>query len=154
MKIKTLQLSGFIGVYANDVFLEKELPDDYEKYYYTRGESIGAIVTDHFAKIVKPFKVSLEDWRRGELVHYKDVFVQYYVSNKKITWEEANESHIKKLAGDMNVEEKLDGYSEYTITNNWVDMFIGGHNLREELKRYEKQYVIIKINYKINKETK
>ena len=147
MEIKTLNLEGYVIFYDSDVFLEVKPKD--EGYYYPNVKSVGEIIADHFMEISKPVTVSYENWLRGDYVGYKDVFCRYYVSNKKITWDKAVETQIKKLAGVLDTEKRFDGYSEYTITDSWTELFVGGHDLRKELKSYKGKYVLIRIDYKL-----
>lgn len=150
MEIKTLELSGYIYLHGDekDAYLIPEKPND--EYYYPEVGSIGDIVAEHFSKVSKQFDVSLADWTKGVLVHYKDVFVQYYLSKEKIGWNEVVEEHIRRTAGDLTTQQMYSGYSEYTVTDSWVEMFVGGHDLRKELMGHEGEYVNVRISYKVN----
>ena len=75
--------------------------------------------------------------------------MRYFVSDEEITWDEANASHIKNLCGDLATEKRCDGYSEWTITESWTDLFVGGHDLRNELKSRDGKYLLLKIDYKV-----
>lgn len=148
MKIETLELKGYVCVHDDDVYLEKERKDE-EDYYYPDIDSIGEIIADTFIKLSKPVDVSYADWTRGSYVGYKDVFCRYYISDKEITWDEINEEHIKHIVGGLDTEKRYAGYSEYTVTESWTELLVGGHDLRKELKSYKDKYVLIKIDYKI-----
>jgi len=146
MKIETLEIKGFVCLHNEDVFLEeKKIDED----YYPKVESIGEIVAEHFSKLSKPVTVSFSDWTRGRFVAYQDVFCRYFVSEDKTTWNESQEEQIKSLAGAVDTEHRQGGYNEYTITESWTELFVGGHDLRNELKSFEGKYVIIRIDYKI-----
>jgi hypothetical protein len=156
MQIESLSLSGFIYEDSDgDVFLlnkEKMKEAEEADYFSTYNlESIGVTVSNHFRKKVqvKPLQVEYCDWTTGSYVSYKDVFVRYYISESLVTLDEAEEAHIKKMAGCLEAEDRCDGYSEYTITESWTDIFVGGHDLREELKTHKGKYVVIQIDYKV-----
>ena len=153
--IKTFELSGWVCLKGGDhhgepkdVFLEKKLPED-KSWYYPDVDSVGEEIQEHFSKIVKPIHLSYEDWTRGSFVAYKDVFLRYYVSPVEITWDEAVEGQIRSMSGEMQTESRATGYSEYTVTDKWYDLFVGGHDLRRELSGHEGKYVLIKIDYKV-----
>ncbi len=144
---KILEIKGYVCKHADDVYLEDEPKD--EDYYYPKNDSVGSIVADHFSKLVKGFQVSPDDWTRGTIQMVGEVFCQYYVTDKPKEWEEATEDDLKKMAGALQTENRYGGYSEYTITDSWTEIFVGGHDLREELKSHDGKYAIIRINYKI-----
>jgi len=62
---------------------------------------------------------------------------------------EANEAHVKKMAGAVVTQEELTGYSEWTVTASWTELFVGGHDLRAELMEHEGKFVRIKVDYKV-----
>ncbi len=142
---ETLELKGYVCLSDDDVFLE-EKPKD-EDYYYPDVESIGSIIADHFSDIVKGFEVSPSDWTRGTMQVVNNVFCRYFIAEKEQSWDEANEQNLSKMAGALQTENKRTGYSEYTITESWTEIFVGGHDLRQELRSYEGKYVIIRIDY-------
>lgn len=141
-----LELKGFVGVHGDDVFLEEKSPD--VDYYYPNVESVGSLVAEHFSDIAKGFDVSPDDWTRGTMHMINGVFLQYFVTDKPSTWDEANEKNLKEMAGALQTEDRYSGYSEYTITDSWTEIFVGGHDLRNELQSHKGKYVIIRINYR------
>lgn len=147
MKIEKIELKGYVCEDDNNIKLVKELAED--RYHWYVEDSIAEIISEHFRKLVKPLDIEFEDWTRGNYVTYKDVFVQYYISDSEITWEQADERMIRKMAGDIELEDKADGYSEYTVTDSWTDMFVGGRDIRDELKNYEGKYCLLRVNYKL-----
>lgn len=151
-ELKTFEIAGYIRKYETDIFLEKNKKNESEEYYYYPSvESLGSCIADHFKIISKPFDISFSDWRRGNIVAYKDIFLQYYLTKSEMKWDEIEEKFIKKLAGELITEDMRGGYSEYTITDSWTEIFVGGHDLLKELIDHEDEYVIIRINYKILK---
>ncbi len=142
----TLELKGFVCVHDDDVFLEDAKPD--KEYYYPRNDSVGELVASHFSKIAKGFDVAPSDWTRGTMQMINGVFCQYYVLDEKKGWEEAKEAHVREMAGALQTENRYSGYSEYTITESWTEIFVGGHDLRSELRSHEGKYVIVRINYR------
>lgn len=149
-ELKTFEIAGYIRKSESDIFLEKNKKSE-DDDYYPEIESLGRQIADHFVTISKPINISFSDWTRGALVVYKDIFLQYYLSKEETKWDEIEEKFIRKLAGELITEDRCDGYSEYTITDTWTDIFVGGHNLLKELTDHEYEYVIIRINYKILK---
>lgn len=145
--METLEIRGYVWTNDEDVFLEDNLPDEYK--FYAENESIGTIVSNHFSTISKGFNVSPSDWTRGTMRVVDSVFCQYYVSDEKVDWETAKVNHLKEIAGVLQTEDRRTGYSEYTITDSWTDIFVGGHDLRNELKTFHGKYVIIRINYRV-----
>ncbi|MFH2032195.1 MAG: hypothetical protein ABIJ40_16495 [Bacteroidota bacterium] len=75
------------------------------------------------------------------------VFVRYYLADKEISEEQANEAQIMKTLGG-NVDELdfiLGAYSEYTICEYNEELKIGGHDLFRELVGEEGKYLILVI---------
>ncbi len=151
MEIKTLELKGFVHEYSEDVYLEekKDTTEDAEDYYYPEVQSVGSIISTHFRELSKPVTVSYRDWTHENYLAYKDVFARYFVSDKETTWDAANEESIRTMAGAIETEDRHDGYSEYTVTDSWTDLFVGGHDLREEIKTHKGKFVILRIDYKV-----
>lgn len=144
--METLELKGYIYTYDEDVFLEKEPKKD--EWYYPNVESVGSIVADHFSEVAKGFDVAPSDWRRGTVQMVNGVFCQYYVLEKEMDWEAAKEAHLREIAGALQTENRYAGYSEYTITESWTEIFVGGHDLRKELRSHKGKFAIIRINYR------
>lgn len=75
------------------------------------------------------------------------IFITYYLSDKKITEEEAKEYLILSNAGavitDLNFI--LDAYSEYTIVDYNETFIVDGHDLYSELYENQGKYLILNI---------
>jgi len=76
-----------------------------------------------------------------------NVFVRYYISDKPLTLENANEALIYKSLGLGNVEANyvLEAYSEYTIEAWEHTAVVGGHDLLKELDTHTGKYLILVI---------
>jgi hypothetical protein len=76
----------------------------------------------------------------------KQVTVKYYISNKKLSLEKANDCFIRQLCGLADADYCM-RYSEYT-GYLWTDeeIKIGGHDLLKELKCYENDYLILIVD--------
>jgi hypothetical protein len=71
-----------------------------------------------------------------------DANIYIYFTNEKSSFEEAQESLVCKLYGDVETDIRLCGYSEYTITGyNLEEFSIGGHDLENELNSHLGEYV-------------
>lgn len=71
-----------------------------------------------------------------------DANIYIYFTNEKSTFEEAQESLIVKMYGDVETDIRLCGYSEYTITGYELEDFsIGGHDLDAELRDHIGEYI-------------
>ena len=82
------------------------------------------------------------DFNKGD-----KVFVRYYLADKEISEEQANEAQIiKTLGGDVDeLDFILDAYSEYAICDYNEELKIGGHDLFNELVNEEGKYLILVI---------
>lgn len=74
------------------------------------------------------------------------VAVRIYVSNEKISYEEAVKNQILESIGEFIANETWNGYSEYTILGYDVNMFKlvgnnGEHDLTEILKSYIGKFI-------------
>lgn len=68
--------------------------------------------------------------------------LRMYVCDKKCSLDEAVESLLVKLYGDIETHIALVGYSEWTITGYDCEKFtIGGHDLDAELGTYMGKYI-------------
>lgn len=76
----------------------------------------------------------------------KNVTVRYYISNKKLSLEEANDYLIRQICGIADADYCM-RYSECT-GYLWTDeeINIGGHDLLKELKCYENYYLILIVD--------
>jgi len=152
MDIKTLELSGWVHTDSDDnIFLcdKQDKKHNEEYFYHSDDNSVASKISELFRSLSKPVTINYSDWTTGDYVSYKDVFVRYFSCDEETTWDKANEAHIKSLCGTMEMQDKCGGYSEYTITESWTEMFVGGHDLRSELLSNKGKYIILKIDYKV-----
>lgn len=152
-KINTIEIKGFINKqsWEDSVLLSNEKQEDDRCSGYEDGVfELGEKIKETFDKIKKPVNLTYSDWTKGEYTEYKDVFLRYYISKDKITWEEITEEHIKIMCGTLETQQNYDGYSEYTITDSWIDVFVGGHNINNVLKQNVGKYFLLKLDYKTN----
>lgn len=73
----------------------------------------------------------------------KNVTISYYVSEKEVTLEEAQEKFMNQLFGVVDAEYSV-VYSDitgYLWTNE--EIMVGGHDLLEELRLYIGKYIIL-----------
>lgn len=71
-----------------------------------------------------------------------DANLHIYFTEKESTLEEAQESLIFQMYGDVETDMRLTGYSEYTITGyDLEDFSIGGHDLEAELSSHMGEYI-------------
>lgn len=129
--------------------LEGTKGESVEKTYegFIEFDSYGCMTLD--TNKLQPF----EDSGANELVEEIEndfkpgtkVFVNYFIGNEKMTLDQAQESLIRKLSGDIDVKFNLDAYSEYTIVELDQDLRIGGHDLYKELEENQHKYAIISI---------
>jgi hypothetical protein len=93
----------------------------------------------------EPLAELLED------LHNEMVTIRYYISNEKVTHEEAEEKFLQVLFGKLDAVYAMH-YSECTgylwTTEN---LTVGGHDLLTELVNYTNRYLILIIE--IHKET-
>jgi len=80
------------------------------------------------------------DWKNGD-----QVFLRYYITNKKITPDEVQEKHLSKILGNLTVDYELEAYSEWTVLDWKEKLSVGSHNLIDELKSYEGKYLVLII---------
>lgn len=81
-----------------------------------------------------------------EITHIPDCCMSIWYTNKKCTFDEAQESLCNYLDGFIDIEVAYLGYSEYTITGlNLEEFKIGGHNLDSEFKDHIGEYCWIRI---------
>lgn len=76
----------------------------------------------------------------------RNVKARYYISDKEVTLEEAEQYFVRRLFGEIRVKYSV-AYSEitgYLWTNE--DIIIGGHDLLEELKSHVGKYLILIID--------
>lgn len=75
------------------------------------------------------------------------ISVRYYISDKEINEEEANEALlISSFGGDVEtISFVLEAYSEWTIYDYKEEFDVDGHDLHRELDNYEGNYVLLII---------
>ncbi len=146
MKVHDTIIEGFIH---KDYNSEIDLQDVKGKW---SGNSLGDKLEEFFKSLKFPSwnDISLSDWTKGEYYYIDSVFVRFYLSKNKTTWEEIEKEHIEQIAGSMRVEQNYSGYSEYTITDSWHDIFVGPHDLGNIIGKEEGKYLLLKISVKTN----
>lgn len=80
-----------------------------------------------------------------------EVSVSYFISDKKKTEAEIKEGWLKQLHGAITAEYKTNSYnySEHTYGTDYdTYLQIGGHDLFNELDRFEGKYCVLKIQVK------
>ena len=78
----------------------------------------------------------------GSKSYIFDASLYIYFTKEESTIEEAQESLICELYGDVETEIRLCGYSEYTITGFSLEEFsIGGHDLESEISSHMGEYM-------------
>lgn len=91
----------------------------------------------------EPIAELLEDFQG------KEVSVHYYITNKKMSQDEALESSIRKdLGGVVDAEYDLDAYSSWTVMELDEKGMVGGHDLIDELGSHEGKYCILVVQVK------
>lgn len=81
-----------------------------------------------------------------EITYIPDCSLTIWYTNKKCTFDEAQEALCNHLDGCMTVNVVYLGYSEYTITGYDLETFkIGGHDLRKEFNDHIGEYCWIRI---------
>lgn len=81
----------------------------------------------------------------GHLEQPCALFVRYYISSEPTTWDNLVENQIRVLSGQCDMSIELAGYSEYTITEVFEDLKVGGHDLYKELLGHEDDYLYMKV---------
>lgn len=78
--------------------------------------------------------------------------VNYWVSDKPTTKDEAVEKFLEKLYGKIEAEYETNSYYYSTSTGGGVEydceLTIGGHNLYRELADKEGKFLIIELSFK------
>jgi len=143
--IRNLLLSGYIYEQWENFYL---LPEKSVKNPTLLSRNPVLTIEKHFRELSQPIQIDYSDWETGEYINYKDVFFRYYISKEEITWEDAENQRIKQICGTLETEQKFEGYSEYTITYYWTNLFIGGRDIRKILRRHKGKYILMKIDYK------
>lgn len=92
------------------------------------------------SSIEDPFCEELDD-----LISGKNITLSYYICEKEMTKEQAQEGFIKTLLGCAE-SEFTERYSELT-GYLWTDeeLKVGGHDLLSELSSYRDRYLIMEI---------
>ena len=127
-------------------YLTKDYDDHPALIEYTRSpkywaESIPREIQNRFGKTF------YDDGSLGKDVTYiPDCCMSIWYTDKKCTFDEAQESLCYYLDGFINIEVAYLGYSEYTITGLDLEEFkIGGHDLNNEFEDHIGEYCWIRI---------
>ena len=81
-----------------------------------------------------------------DVTYIPDCCISIWYTDKKCTFDEAQESLCNYLDGFINIEVAYLGYSEYTITGlNLEEFKIGGHDLNNEFEDHIGEYCWIRI---------
>lgn len=139
MKIKTLDIKGFLSKDEYGLHIHTKLehpslaPNGYSIRYFD-SKLLGEFILDELSKTGhRVADMSYLDWTHGRYAYLNEIFVRWYIAKKECTWDEVLKSHIESIAGSATIKELFDGYSEYTITDNWVELLFGSHDLIEEI---------------------
>lgn len=74
------------------------------------------------------------------------VFIRYFVTDKEVSLEQAEEALVfKTVGGQLETDYELDAYSEYTILELREELKVGGHDLFAELSEQTGKYLILVI---------
>ncbi|GAK42077.1 hypothetical protein TCA2_4569 [Paenibacillus sp. TCA20] len=85
-----------------------------------------------------------DDYRSDYSLCLPEVFLRFYLSDKKVSLEEAEEKQIMMSIGELDIYTEWYGYSEYTIEGYCVENFtIGNHDIESILKTYKGKYAHI-----------
>lgn len=145
--IKNFLVKGWIAL-TSDYEEDIEISDTPDKTY---GKSLGGLLHEQFDELDFPsYSISFEDWTKGDKHFIDSVFLRYYIASKETEWGEIEKEHVRQLAGSMRVESFFDGYSEWTITDGWTDIFVGKHNLNKELMEYRGKFLLLKVSVSVN----
>jgi hypothetical protein len=78
----------------------------------------------------------------GDKSYIEDANIRVYFTDKECDIDEAMESLLFELEGEVKTDIALCGYSEYTITGYDVEDFsIGGHDLDYEFSQHVGEYI-------------
>lgn len=78
----------------------------------------------------------------GRKGYIEDANIRIYLTDNECSIDEAVESLLYKLEGEIKTDIALTGYSEYTITGYDIkDFSIGGHDLECELSSHIGEYI-------------
>ena len=131
----TLHIKGYLD-YDDGIPVVKDKEDN-PSYY---GLSIPIMIED-FSRhngFVKDYETGLG----GTKSYIPNANMRLYVGNKECSLDEIVVELVNTLIGAVNVNVRLEGYSEWTITGYYLEDFsIGGHNLDQELKSYKGKYI-------------
>ena len=90
-----------------------------------------------------------DEYQTSTSVYSPKVFFRFYISDKKMSLEEIELKHFKRLSGALDIYTEWYGYSEYTIEGYNVENFtIGNHDLEKILGEYVGKYIHILIDEK------
>ena len=114
------------------------------KFEYDSFDKITLVQTDGF-------KIDLVN-RFSEIKdNFPDIKLQvnYWLSDSECTKEKMTENFLRKLFGDLSADYEVNSYcySSWTSGTDYDTVLsIGGHDLYNELKNKEGQFIIIEVN--------
>ena len=115
-------------------------------YYtiYIDGKSIREYIEDNVSESDIEY---IESGFGEKHYHIPNCQLKIYYSDRECNLADAQNGFIKSLYGDIEGHGSYYGYSEYTILGFDLEtLSIGGHDLINELKTHEGNYVHILIN--------
>lgn len=127
-------------------YLTKDYDDHPALIEYTRtpkcwAESIPREIQNRFGKTFYD-----DEYLGKDITYIPDCCMSIWYTDKKCTFDEAQEALCNYLDGYMTVEVAYLGYSEWTIIGlNLEEFRIGGHNLKRELEDHIGEYCWIRI---------
>ena len=129
MNIKTIELSGVIGIDWGDWYQIKLIQDDGYKI-----------------DLVSRFKEAAESFPNCK------VQVNYYLSDAPCTKDEMVEAFLKTLYGhpEAGYTQSSYRYSSWTSGTDYdTNLSIGGHDLARELYNEADKFIILELNFQI-----
>jgi hypothetical protein len=131
-----LYIKGWVSKDDDLIIAVKENKDDSDWNAYSLPKQVKEFAYDNGR--VRDVKKGLG----GTKSYIFDANIYIYFTNEETTLEEAQESLIFKMFGDVETDIRLTGYSEYTITGYSLEEFsIGGHDLESEISDHIGEYM-------------
>jgi hypothetical protein len=131
-----LYIEGWVSTDDDGIIAVKENKDDSDWNAESVPNQIKYFAQDHGR--VRSVNKGLG----GTKAYIFDANIYIYFTDEKSTFEEAQESLICELYGDVETDIRLCGYSEYTITGYSLEDFsIGGHDLENEINNHIGEYM-------------
>jgi hypothetical protein len=136
--MKEMHIEGWLNLDGDDNLRLKE-----QQEYY-RGCILAGLIAEQYEGITREDVGDLG----GLSLYIPECELRFYTSDTKLSLEQVQEEHLKKLFGAIDVYGENYGYSEWTITGfNVEKLTIGNHDLNEILKDYLDKYIHIIIKY-------